>query len=401
MHLFRNPKLFLEWGIILFFFTAVALYVANVHYDWYHHFVHHYFFTTTISGLGVGIGSGVYGINLHWCVEAIGISLFFLRIGIELKDETLPGGRLSTIRKATVPAIMALGGVVVPALIYGFLAYFVLDIPAGKIMVIPTATDIVYARTFMHLLFGSGVLMGVVLVTIAVVDDIVATVLILFLFTTNFYAESLFWTLTGILLAYGMNRMGVRNFMAYLLVPGTLCWFGVAHSGIHPSLGLFPLAFLIPHKQKADAGYQENTHYDENDTAHRMEEFLHVPIDLTLALFAFCNAGIVFGDINSEYMPFTLAILGALVVGKVIGIAGFGMIASKIMGLKNYLSPLEMLTVGAAGAVGFTMVILMLLMSNLSGDYKTAGNFAALLSLPAALILMLVLKVFLKKPTHK
>jgi len=246
---------------------------------------------------------------LLWINDGL-MAVFFFLIGLELKREALEG-ELSTPAQVVLPALAAAGGMALPAAIYLWFNWG--DPLTTQGWAIPTATDIAFALGVLSLL-GNRVPAGlkVFLLTLAILDDIGAIVIIALFYTDNLAAGSL--GIAGVALAglFALNRGKVQRAVPYILV-GLVLWASVLKSGVHATLAGVVLAFFIPRK-----------------AARTLEHDLHPPVAYAiLPLFAFANAGVPLAGVSlaSFLAPLPLGIAAGLIVGKAVGIFGVSFLA--------------------------------------------------------------------------
>jgi len=322
-------------SILLLLVTVLALVIANSALaEYYHHFWHHH----------------VVGLSLEEWVNDGLMAIFFLLIGLELKRE-LYVGELSSVNNALLPTIAAMGGMIVPALIFWQFNYGT-AYQAG--IGIPMATDIAFALGVLSLL-GKRVPapLKVFLVAFAVIDDLGAAIMIAVFYTASISLPYLLGALAILALLFAFNRWRVLSMVPYLL-GGALMWWLTLQSGVHATLAGIALAFVIPFNRQP-----ENDH----SPSHQLEHALHLPVAfLILPLFAFANTGVqiaanslstVFSHSNS------LGIMLGLLIGKPVGIT-LAVLASVVAGVCKLHSPLRLAHVigaGMLGGIGFTMSI--------------------------------------------
>lgn len=263
-------------GILLCFSALLAIIFAN----------------TPLSGIYAGFKSvpvvlqvGDFIIDkplLLWINDGL-MAIFFLLIGLEIKRELLEG-HLSSVQKAILPAIAAMGGLVVPALIYAYLNWG--DPIALKGWAIPAATDIAFALGVIMLL-GNRIptSLKVCLVAIAIIDDLAAVIIIALFYTAEISTQSLFLAATGLSIAAFLNWRKVTNLGPYIIL-GLFIWACVLKSGVHATLAGVALGLLIPLKTKNKNG--EAPLKIMEHTLHPWVAFAVIPT------FAFANAGISF-----------------------------------------------------------------------------------------------------------
>ena len=283
---------------------------------------------------------------LLWINDGM-MALFFLMIGLELKREIVEG-QLSDLRQASLPAAAAVGGMLVPALIYAWINQA--DDVALQGWAIPAATDIAFTLAILMLL-GDRVpsSLRLLLVSIAIFDDVGAIVII-----ALFYADEL--SLTALLTAavclpvlYLLNRRGTTEKVPYLLV-GAVMWTAVLKSGVHATLAGMILAFFIPIRDSEK----------EASPLHELEHDLHTAVAFAiLPIFAFANAGISLSGISWEYLlhPVPLGIAAGLFIGKQTGVLAFSWLAVRagFASLPTGLNWLHIYGLALLCGVGFTM----------------------------------------------
>lgn len=285
---------------------------------------------------------------LLWVNDGL-MALFFLTVGLEIKREVL-FGELREVSKAALPVIAAIGGMAAPALVYTLVNYQ--DPQAMRGWAIPTATDIAFALGVLSLL-GKRVpaSLKLFLLTLAIVDDLGAIVIIAVFYTTKLSALSLGVAAVSLVVLFIFNRRGVLSLTPYLLV-GLIMWIAVLKSGVHATLAGVLLAFFIPSKlREAD---------DDHTVADGLEHDLHSSVSyVILPLFAFMNTGVSLAGLTfaTILQPIPLGIALGLFVGKQIGIFGACWLAIKlkIAKLPSDIGWWELYGVAILGGIGFTM----------------------------------------------
>ncbi|MDH4019259.1 MAG: Na+/H+ antiporter NhaA [Xanthomonadales bacterium] len=294
------------------------------------------------------------------------MAVFFLLVGLELKREIVEGD-LSSPEQIALPAIAAIGGLVVPAAIYWLINR---DNPEGlNGWAVPTATDIAFALAILSLL-GSRVpaSLKIFLTTIAIFDDVAAIIIIAVFYSGDLSTASLAAAGAGIVLLFALNRLGVQSLAAYLIV-GVFIWLFVLKSGVHATLAGIAVAAFIPLKGG-----------DDHSPSRHLEHILHPWVAYcVLPIFAFANAGLPFAGVRLDAVVGTVStgIVMGLFFGKQIGV--FGMTALMIgLGLakKPERSTWPMLYgVALLCGVGFTMS---LFIGGLAFEHGGFSNIAAL-----------------------
>ena len=284
---------------------------------------------------------------LLWINDGL-MALFFFLVGLELKRE-LVEGELSDKRNLILPGVGAIGGMLVPALIY---LWFNLNDPvAVKGWAIPAATDIAFALGVLSLL-GSRVptSLKIFLTSLAIFDDIGAIIIIAIFYTSKLSITALMVALASIPILYFMNRRGVETRSPYILI-GLIVWIGLLKSGVHATLAGVLLAMFIPLKSKDNP---------EVSPLKSLEHDLHsIVAFFVLPVFAFANAGISFSGMTADVAlhEVTLGVSLGLIVGKQIGIFTLcGLVI--LMGLTKMPSNMSWMTLYGTSAlcgIGFTM----------------------------------------------
>jgi Na+:H+ antiporter, NhaA family len=284
---------------------------------------------------------------LIWINDLL-MAIFFLLIGLEIKREVV-SGELSDRSKVALPAIAALGGMVVPAAIYAALNA---NDPIGiRGWAIPSATDIAFALGVLSL-FGSRVPVGlkVFLMTLAVLDDLGAIVVIALFYTSDLSVDALMGAGAAIAALFVLNRAGVTRIAPYILV-GTALWVFVLKSGVHATLAGVVTALFVPASDAAHPAHPPSS---------RLEHSLHPWVAFgILPVFAFANAGVNLTGMSLRSLldPIPLGILLGLFVGKQIGVFTFSWVAVKT-GLARLPSGVTFAQVYGAAilcGIGFTM----------------------------------------------
>ena len=328
-------------GIVLMAATVLALIVANSPLDlWYDRLI----------SLPLMIAAGDWKIDkplLLWVNDGL-MAVFFFLVGLELKREVCEG-ELSQPKNVVLPTVGAIGGMIVPALIYVWINYDNPEVLSG--WAIPAATDIAFALGILALL-GDRVpaSLKIFLVTLAIIDDIGAIIIIALFYTSNITETALIIAAGCLFVLWRMNRRNVVDIPSYIFV-GLILWVAMLKSGVHATLAGVVLAAFIPMRDDKDDSYSPVT---------RLEHSLHPSVNFViLPLFAFANAGISFGGIPAEavFHPVTFGIFMGLVVGKQVGVFGFSYLVLK-MGLAKLPDDLNLRHIYGCAllcGVGFTM----------------------------------------------
>lgn len=373
-------------GILLMICAVIALVIANSNlYPLYEQILKTY--------AGVSFGDGGLKMSVHHWVNDGLMAFFFFHVGLELKREFLVG-ELSDLKHAVLPIMAAIGGMVVPALIYAGIN------PSGVAADgwgIPMATDIAFAVGTCALL-GGRVPKSLItfLVALAIVDDLGAIMIIAVFYTNEINQLALIWAAGFTALLWVLNASGIRSPLPYLLI-GAGLWLQLYEAGIHATLAGVITAFAIPAKPKYDPvafSYQVKNLIRRFDRSYRpgedvlrnekvlayvralgngarlaeaplqkIETGLHLPVTyIVIPIFALANAGIPFNVFSGDTEIFnnvTLGVTLGLVLGKLIGIAGATWLGWK-MGwgdLPHECNFLHIVGVAFLGGIGFTMSI--------------------------------------------
>ena len=327
-------------GILLLISAIVALYVSNS-------FFSEIYFGVLKKYLFIGVNN--FGLKLsvlHWINDAL-MAIFFFFVTLEIKREFLQG-ELSSIKQAMLPIVGAVGGMLIPALIYILINYKTPATLNG--WAIPSATDIAFSIGILSLL-GSRVPISlkVFLTALAIIDDLGAIIIIAFFYTGDLSIKYLILILLTFVFLLVLNKLNVKKFFPYLVL-GLFLWVFTHESGIHATIAGVLLASVIPHRKK------------DNDFSllikieHSISPYVAYFI---MPLFAFANAGVSLEGLsfNSLLQPVPLGILLGLFVGKQIGVfiftyASIKLGLAKLPSNSNWVS---FYAVGILTGIGFTM----------------------------------------------
>ncbi|UFS70692.1 Na+/H+ antiporter NhaA [Geomonas sp. RF6] len=359
-----------EFSIPLLTGIVAALLWSNLSPESYHHFNH-----APLLG----------PFNFHFLTNDIFMVLFFGIAAAEIAQSCFPGGDLNPIQKAINPLFATLGGVLGPVV-----AYFALNAVIGSPALlrgwgIPTATDIALAWLVAKIVFGERHPAISYLLLLAIVDDAIGLAIIAAFYPDPAQPVQLQWlTLTGcgMLVAYLLRRLRVRNYWPYLLVSGSLSWFGLFHSHLHPALSLVFIVPFMPHPRREKMHIFEGDMKDHSTMALFEHEW-KVIVEFGLFMFGVTNAGVEFTHIG----PATWLVLGALAIGKTLGIYGMG-IAGASLGypLPEGVGKKELLLLGMIAGVGLTVALFVAGEAFTDPMTQGAAKMGALLSGACAVI---------------
>ncbi|MBB2144422.1 Na+/H+ antiporter NhaA [Pedobacter sp. LMG 31464] len=357
-----NPSIFKQFftsekngGIILLCCVVISLIIANTSYrDGF----------SNLLAQNIGFAPINYSISA-WINDGL-MAVFFLLVGLEIKRELI-GGELSSVKKASLPVLAALGGMIVPALIYVAFNY-------GKTTAtgwgIPMATDIAFALAIIAML-GKNVppSLKIFLAALAIADDLGAILVIAIFYTAQIHWDYLLMAGGVFALLLSLNYFKVKSLWFYL-VPGIFLWYFVHHSGIHATIAGVLLAFTIPTGKL-------------HSPLEKLEHALTVPVNyLIMPIFALANTNISFQKemINGLASPLGLGIIVGLFAGKTIGVSLFSWVAvkSKLANLPSGANWKHVIGVGMLAGIGFTMSIFIALLSFTDAADISEAKFAIL-----------------------
>ena len=330
---------------------------------------------------------GIYSVKV-WINDGL-MAIFFLLVGLEIKREML-GGELSSFKNASLPIFAAIGGMIVPAMIF---TLFNNGTHFDKGWAIPMATDIAFSLAIVSML-GKSVptAVKVFLSALAIVDDLGAIIVIAIFYTDTIEWNYLLYSGGIITFLAILNYFNVRKYIFYL-IPGIALWYFMHHSGIHATIAGVLLAFMIPNSKNTE---------NENSPLEKLEHTLHTPVSyIILPIFALASTNITFkeGMVDGLFSSLGYGIILGLVLGKLIGVNLFSFIAIKlkISSLPDKSTWSHMLGVGLLAGIGFTMSIFITLLSYKEVNLQDQAKFAILVaSILAGLLGYLCLKYIAK-----
>ena len=328
-------------GILLLLFATLALITVNsplnsLYYD--------------IKYTDVPISLGEFNFTKtisHWVNDGL-MAIFFFVIGLELKREILEG-ELSSFDRMVLPAIAAIGGMVAPAIIYVLININNPENMSG--WAIPTATDIAFSLAVL-LIIGKNVPLSlkVFLLSLAIIDDLGAVLIIAFFYTAQISGTYLIYSLIVFVLLILINRIGINKMYIYMIL-GVFLWYFVLKSGVHATIAGVLLATTIPNT--SNNGLE---HSMLKDLEHKLHNFVGI---LVLPIFAFFNSDINFADVtlSSVYSPLSLGVILGLLLGKPIGITLFTYVGMKtnLFNLPENVTIKDVFGLSLLCGIGFTM----------------------------------------------
>lgn len=360
-------------GLLLIFSTIISLVIANsVFGNTYIDFWH----------------TSLFGKDLHFWINDVLMSIFFLLIGLELERE-LYIGELSKFKDALLPLFAAIGGMIVPALFYLFFNYGS-DFTSGFGIVM--ATDIAFAIGILSLL-GKRVptSLKVFLIALAIFDDLGAILIIAIMYSNDLVISNILIALGVFFILLFLNYKKIRNLIPYI-IGGIIMWYFIYKSGIHPTIAGVLLAFTIPFSRRKTLS-----------CSTILEDFLHIPVFyFIIPIFALANTAIIINGSFSQIIsqPYSIGIILGLLLGKPIGIflfSWFG-VKAKFFKLPSNINLKHILSVGFLGGIGFTMSIFITLLAFNQPEIQNNAKIAILIaSVTAAIISLVLLSISLRK----
>ncbi|MCB0366412.1 MAG: Na+/H+ antiporter NhaA [Bdellovibrionaceae bacterium] len=382
-------KLEASSGILLIIVTAFAMIWANSPWgEIYHHMVE--------MPIGISLGGFVFEMTVHEWVNDAMMVIFFFVVGLEIKRELIIG-ELATAKKAALPMFGALGGMVVPALIYHALN---LDGAGKPGWGIPMATDIAFAVGVLSLMSRKvPFALKIFLLALAIVDDLGAVIVIAVFYTADLAAQPMAWAILGLFAVSFLKYSGIRKISVYVVL-GVIVWFAILKSGVHATIAGVVLGLMTPIlpfikkkeapdkiKRVVDEIEDHLTKLEEDDenyldeiTKIKLEELHHISIEsrspldrlvhalhpvvsyIIMPIFALVNAGVHLTDMSLGKLlgnSISLGVILGLFVGKPIGIMAFSWMAVrfKMAQLPRGVTWYHMFCVAVLGGVGFTMAL--------------------------------------------
>lgn len=309
-----------------------------------------------------------------WAADGL-LAIFFFVVGVELKQEFVAGS-LRNPREAGVPMIAAVGGMAVPAIVYVGALFLLGDTGALHGWAIPTATDIAFAVGVLAI-FGRGLPVAIrtFLLTLAVVDDLLAIVVIAVFYTSAIH----WWSLLGTLVCVGLFAWHVRSRRPrwFVLLPlAVVAWALMHASGIHATIAGVLLGFAVPAVARHGEATSRTTQYE-----HRLRP---LSSGVALPVFAFFAAGVTLvegdGPLAVIGQPVVAAIAGGLVLGKLVGVLGTTALVTRLTPLRlpDAIGVRDLLPVGLLAGIGFTVSLLISELSFGDSEHTDGAKIAIL-----------------------
>ncbi len=359
----------LSGGVILITVTVISLALANSSWgvEYREIFEKHFGFEMGVVHLNESIA--------HWINDGL-MAVFFLLVGLEIKRELLVG-ELSSRSKSMLPIIAAVGGMLIPALIYNC---FNAGTNTSHGWGVPMATDIAFALAILAMV-GDKVPIGlkIFLTAVAIIDDLGAVLVIAFFYTSDLNFNYLLIALIPILFLLFLNRTLNKN-LTFYVIAGIVLWYCILKSGVHATIAGVVLALFIPlniSKIEIDV--------NKVSPLERLEHCLHGVVNFViLPLFALANTAIVIeGNILSKLTAgLSLGVMFGLFIGKPLGITFFSWIAvkAKISSLPTSVTWRHILGAGVLGGIGFTMSIFISMLAFKHPEQQDLSKIAILIA---------------------
>lgn len=344
--------------------AAAALFWANLAYDSYERFAH----------------------ALHFLVNDVAMVFFFALATKEVVEATAPGGALHSPRRASVPMVAAVGGMVGPAGIYIALAiaWGLPELVRG--WAIPCATDIAFSYLVARVVLGPAHPAIPFLLLLAIADDALGLLILAVFYPTGTLRPLEFGVLLAVAMgvAYWLKRGRTRNFWPYIVGAGLVSWVAFYRGGLHPALALVPIVPFLPHASRDPGLFIEAPHM--HDPLNEFEHWWKLPVQVILFFFGLVNAGVTVTSVG----PGTWIVLAAILLGKPLGIvlstalcvwAGLQKPAGVTWG--------DLTIVGIIAGIGFTVALFFATAAFPPGELLDQAKMGALLSFSASVLAFL------------
>jgi Na+:H+ antiporter, NhaA family len=325
---------------------------------------------------------------LRFWANDVGMVFFFALAAKEVFEATLPGGPIATPRQALSPLAAAVGGMLVPAVIYVALTTSIGPPELSRGWAIPCATDIAFSAMVARVLFPGGHPAIPFLLLLAIADDALGLMILAVFYPSGpLSVAALAILMTAALMAaLWLKRRRVTGFWPFVIGPGSLSWAALYLGGFHPALALVPIVPFMPHSPR-DRGLFEPRDDLEVDTLSQFEHWWATPVQFVLLFFGLANAGVAFEQVGRG----TYFVLAALLCGKPVGILLFAG-AARLVGasLPEGLKVRDLVVVGVAAAIGFTVSLFFASAAFPDGAALAETKMGALLSFSAAPLALIV-----------
>lgn len=366
-------RFLLDNSMFLIFGTIIALLFANLGPHYYHELI-----DTEVAP----------HVNFHFFVNDILMCFFFALAAKEIWEALLPGGALSSPKKAATPLIATAGGIIGPALVYigGSIIY---DAPAlARGWAIPCATDIAFSYLVARIVFGKGHPAIPFLLLLAIADDAAGLIILAVAYPQGeMHLVTFFLSVGGAILFNILvlkKWLKVQNFWLYLLIAGPLSWYGFFMGGIHPALALVPIIPTLPHAHSNMGFFVGMEDETKKDSLNQFEHWWKNPVELILMLFGFANAGVAFSAMGLT----TGLVTFGLLIGKPVGIVLLTFLAVKLFRLEmpTGMNFKDLTVLGFMAGIGFTVALFIATVAFPAGDILDSAKMGALFSFFASFL---------------
>lgn len=333
---------------------------------------------------------------LHFLANDIVMAFFFGIAAKEITEACLPNGALNPVSKAVNPLFGTVGGVLGPVGVFLALNTVTGNDAWKNGWGIPTATDIALAWLVARLIFGNAHSAVSFLLLLAVADDAIGLGIIAIGYPNPEHPtvwSNLMWLIPAMGIAFGLRLCKVKSWVPYIVIGGTLSWWGLYTAHLHPALALVFIVPFLPGPKKdlglfvesADFGNQVDAHghHHEHSPLENFEHHMKLTIDFGLFFFALANAGVPFSEVNG----LTWILLSALLVGKTVGIVGCSWLAVKLgFPLPAGMQMRHLFVTGLIAALGLTVALFVSEQAFVDATLRGAAKMGAVLSAVAALV---------------
>jgi Na+:H+ antiporter, NhaA family len=364
----QATKTFIDNSGLLMLGTVMALVWANVDPESYVDYTH----------------------SLHFIVNDVGMAFFFALAAKEVVEATVPGGALHSPRRAAMPLVAAVGGMLGPALIFITLTVMFDRPDLERGWAIPTATDIAFSYLAARLIFGTKHPAIPFLLLLAIADDALGLMIIAAFYPTGplRLVDFTIFLGAGMAAAWWLRRQRTVNFWPYILGAGALSWIGFYRGGLHPALALVPIIPLLPHAARDPGLFVEAP--QAHDTLNEFEHRLKRPVDVMLLFFGLVNAGVTLGNAGAG----TWFVVSAILIGKPAGILATAAMASVAgLHLPAHVTWRDMIVVGIVAGIGFTVALFFATAAFPYGRLLNESKMGALLSFGAFFLALAAARV--------
>ncbi|RMD94508.1 MAG: sodium:proton antiporter [Alphaproteobacteria bacterium] len=413
--MYRVWSFLTEYSLLLIAGAVAALVWANTDPYSYHDFVEYVLIDDFFIGHAHYDAAGHVHrtLTVQYLVNDMLMAFFFFIAGKEVWEAIILKNGSLRGRKSATPLIATLGGMMGPVAVYLGLAALMGSETFNAVAhgwAVPTATDIAFSYLVGRMVFGAGHPAVRFLLLLAIADDAGGLIILAVFYPTGDVAPVwLLLSLAAAAIAFGLfnwlprrldrgNQMRpcsswVRrrlHFWPYALA-GAVSWYGFQESGLHPALGLLPVIPAIPHADRAFGVFAEAERY-LHDLLNRIEHLLKHPVEVILFFFGLTNAGVEFAAIG---VP-TWLVLAGLLIGKPVGISLFGWFAAHPLklGLPVGMRTSDLFVLGCVAAIGFTVALFVASVAFDAGPVQDAAKMGALFSFGAAVISLIVGRLF-------